>query len=116
MGAAPWEELVFRVGVYGALFLVARRTSAFLGLESLGERFVAELAALLGSAFLFAWFHLESAQRLIGSAGEPYQHGLFLWRVSAGILLGGLFRWRGFGVASWAHAVFNLGIALGIRV
>jgi len=115
MGAAPWEELLFRVGVYGGLFLAARRTSAFLGLESHGARLLAELAALLGSALLFAWFHLDSAQRLLGSSGEPYQSGLFLWRVSAGILLGALFRWRGFGVAAWAHAVFNLGIALGIQ-
>ncbi len=115
MGAAPWEELLFRVGVYGGLFLLARRTSAFLGLESHGARLLAELAALLGSAFLFAWFHLDSAQRLLGTSGEPYQGGLFLWRVSAGILLGALFRWRGFGVAAWAHAIYNLGIALGIQ-
>jgi hypothetical protein len=115
MGSAPWEELLFRVGVYGALFLAARRTSAFLGLQSHGAHFLAELAALLGSALLFAWFHLDSAQRLLGTSGEPYQGGLFLWRVSAGILLGALFRWRGFGLAAWAHAVFNLGIALGLE-
>ena len=114
MGAAPWEELLFRVGVYGALFLAARRIAAFLGLASPLARFAAELAALLGSALLFAWFHLDGAQRLLGGAGEPYHGGLFLWRVSAGILLGALFRWRGLGVAAWAHAVFNLGIALGI--
>lgn len=115
MGAAPWEELLFRVGLYGGFFLLARRTSVFLGLESRGARFLAELAALLGSALVFAWFHLDSAQRLLGTSGELYQGGLFLWRVSAGVLLGGLFRWRGFGVAAWAHGVFNLGIALGIQ-
>lgn len=115
IGAAPWEELLFRVGLYGGLFLLARRTSAFLGLESRAARVLAELAALLGSACLFAWFHLQSAQRLLGSTGESFHAGLFLWRVSAGILLGALFRWRGFGVAAWAHAVFNLGIALGLQ-
>jgi len=115
MGAAPWEELLFRVCVYGGLFLATRRTSAFLGLASRLAHALAELAALLGSALLFAWFHLESAQRHLGADGEPYHAGLFLWRLSAGILLGALFRWRGFGVAAWAHGVFNLGIALGIR-
>ena len=115
MGAAPWEELLFRVGVYGALFFAVRRTTAFLGLASPLATLAAELAALLGSALLFAWFHLDSAQHVLGSVGEPYHGGLFLWRVSAGILLGVLFRWRGLGVAAWAHGVFNLGVALGIR-
>lgn len=115
VGAAPWEELLFRVGLYGGVFLLVRRASVFLGLESRLALLGAELAALVGSALLFAWFHLDSAQRLLWTGGEPYHRGLFLWRVSAGIALGALFRLRGFGVAAWAHAVFNLGIALGIR-
>jgi len=115
MGAAPWEELLFRVGAYGALFLAARRIILFLGLATPLASGLAELGALVGSAFLFAWFHLDSAQRLLANVGEPYHGGLFLWRVTAGILLGALFRWRGFGVAAWAHGVFNLGVALGIR-
>lgn len=115
LGAAPWEELLFRVGLYGGLFWCVRRALDFLGLYARAALFTAELLALLGSALFFAWFHLESAQRLLGARGEAFHGGLFLWRLSAGILLGGLFRWRGFGVAAWAHALFNLGLALGIR-
>jgi membrane protease YdiL (CAAX protease family) len=115
VGAAPWEELLFRVGVYGGLFLLVRRSAGFLGLATPLARAGGELAALLASAVLFALFHLEPVQRLLGSPGEPFHRGVFLWRVAAGILLGALFRWRGFGVAAWAHAVFNLGLALGIR-
>lgn len=115
LGAAPWEELLFRVGLYGSVFLLVRRASTFLGLDSRLARLAAELGALLASALVFAWFHLDQAQRLIGGLGEPFHQGLFLWRVSAGLVLGALFRLRGFGVAAWAHAVFNLGIALGIR-
>jgi len=115
IGSAPWEELLFRVGAYGGLFLLTRRALAFLGLDARAAVWPAEFAALLGSALLFAAFHLASAQRLLGSAGEPFHAALFTWRVSAGILLGGLFRWRGFGAAAWAHALFNLGIALGLR-
>jgi len=114
IGAAPWEELLFRVGLYGSLFLALRQLVSFLGLRSELARFGAELGALLGSALLFAAFHLAAAQRWLGTSGEPYDPALFAWRVSAGILLGGLFRWRGFGTAAWAHAVFNLGLALGI--
>lgn len=115
VGAAPWEELLFRVGLYGVVYLLVGQVSVFLGLASRLARFGAELGALLASALLFAWFHLDSAQGLLATGGEPFHRGLFLWRVSAGILLGGLFRWRGLGVAAWAHAVFNLGIALGVR-
>ena len=79
-----------------------------------GARYVAELAALLGAALLFGGFHLDGAQRLIGHTGEPFHGGAFLWRVSAGILLGALFRWRGLGVSAWAHAVYNLALALGL--
>lgn len=111
-GAAPWEELLFRVGVYGILFLLVARSARFLGLGDAPRVLVAELSALLGSALLFAVFHLDLVQRLLGSPGEPYRPGVFLWRVSAGILLATLMRWRGLGVAAWAHAVFNLGIAL----
>jgi len=115
LGSAPWEELLFRVALYGSVFLLVRRGSAFLGLHSRLARLGAELGALLASALVFAWFHLDSAQHLLGGSGEPFHRGLFLWRVSAGLVLGALFRLRGFGVAAWAHAVFNLGIALGIR-
>jgi hypothetical protein len=115
IGAAPWEELLFRVGVYGLLFLAVRHASGFLGLETRAARFASELAALLGSALLFAAFHLDAVQRLLGFPGQPFHAGLFTWHVTAGILLGGLFRWRGFGAAAWAHALFNLGLALGIR-
>src|SRR5262249_17017194 len=111
VGAAPWEELCFRVGVYCGLFLAARHVLVFLGLELAPARWSAELCALLGSALAFAVFHLDAVQRLLGQRGEAFQSGLFLWRLSAGLLLAGLFRWRGFGVAAWAHAVFNLGIA-----
>lgn len=114
LGAAPWEELLFRVGLYAGLYLCVRRALDFLGLEARLAGLAAEFAALLGSALGFAWFHLESAQHLLGARGEPFHAGLFLWRLSAGLLLAGLFRWRGFGVAAWAHALFNLGIALGL--
>jgi len=115
LGAAPWEELLFRVGLYGSAYLGARQVASFLGLETRLARLQAEFAALLLSSLLFAAFHLSAVQGLLGRDGEPFHRGLFLWRVAAGIVLGGLFRWRGFGTASWCHAVFNLGIALGIR-
>jgi len=114
LGAAPWEELLFRVATYGMLFLLVSRAAAFLGAPPAIRAYGAEWIALLGSALAFAAFHLDAVQSSVGARGEPFRSALFLWRVAAGILLAALFRWRGLGVSAWAHAVFNLGIALGV--
>lgn len=116
VGAAPWEELLFRVGAYACAYFVARRLLEFFGLVGRPVQAAAEFAALLVSALAFSAFHLHAVQAWIGLRGERFDTGLFLWRVSAGLVLGGLFRWRGFGVAAWSHALFNLGLALGIKL
>jgi len=116
VGAAPWEELLFRVGAYACAYFVARRLLEFFGLVGRPVQAAAELAALLVSALAFSAFHLHGVQAWLGLRGERFDTGLFLWRVSAGLVLGGLFRWRGLGLAAWSHAVFNLGLALGIKL
>ena len=116
LGAAPWEELLFRVGAYGCAYFAARRLLEFFGLVGRPVQAASEFAALLLSALVFAAFHLQAVQAWVGLRGERFDTGLFLWRVSAGLLLGGLFRWRGLGVAAWSHALFNLGLALGIKL
>lgn len=112
-GGAAYEELVFRVGAYGLFFLVARRFTLALGSAPRFARVAAEAAALLLSAALFATFHLRGAVAFLGAGGEPFHAGLFVWRFMAGLLLGVLFRWRGPGVAGWAHGLFNASLVLG---
>jgi len=116
IGAAPWEEALFRVGAYACAYFVARRLLEFFGLVGRPVQAAAELFALLLSSLSFSAFHLHGVQAWLGLRGERFDTGLFLWRVSAGLLLGGLFRWRGLAVAAWSHAVFNLGLALGIKL
>lgn len=112
-GASVWEELLFRVLLYSALFLVARRTLAFFGAGELVARWSAEALACVGSALLFAAAHLDVAVAPFGLGGEAYHSGLFAWRALAGLVLGVLFRWRGAAVAAWAHGLFNVGLLLG---
>ena len=112
-GGAAWEELVFRLGAYAALFLLTVRLVHFFGVGLSEASPAGDLIGLLGSATLFAGFHLEALTRFFGVGGEPFDSGIFLWRLLAGLVLATLFRWRGLGVAAWAHAIFNLALLLG---
>jgi hypothetical protein len=117
VGSAFWEECLFRVAGFGALWFLAARVARFLGAPAPLASVAGELAGLLLSSFLFAAFHLASWMRPLGIAGglagEPFDAGTFLWRLFAGLALAGLYRWRGLGAAAWAHALFNLGLVHG---
>ena len=113
IGAAPWEELLFRVGAFGICYLLFARISLFFGCARRLAHWLGDLGALLGSSVLFAAFHLNAFQRVLGRTGEEFDGSVFLWRLLAGLLLAGLFRWRGLGTCAWTHGFFNLGLALG---
>lgn len=112
-GGAAYEEIVFRMGLQGLCFLALSRTLVFFLPYERGVRWTAELGAVVLSAFVFAAAHLAVFTQVFGPGGEPYHAGIFPWRVLAGILLAGLFRWRGPGVAAWTHALFNVALAIG---
>jgi hypothetical protein len=113
VGGAPWEELLFRVGVFGILYLLLARIGGFFGLGRRAALFLGDLGGIVGSSLAFAAFHLEAVQGALGGVGEPYDAGAFLWRLLAGLLLAGIYRWRGLGTAACAHGFFNVGLALG---
>jgi len=113
-GGAAFEEIAYRLGVLSLAYLAVRRGLSALGASEGASRRAAEVLALLFSAAVFAISHLDFVVgRLAGSGGEPFDAAIFTWRVLAGILLGILFRWRGMGVAAWAHALFNLALTIG---
>jgi len=113
-GGAAWEELVFRVGAYSALFVLARRLALGTGLAGGASRALAELAGLCGSSLAFALLHFEACSAWLGGGGLEFDPALFTWLALAGILLGLLFRLRGPGVAAWTHGLFNLALWIGI--
>ncbi len=112
-GAAAYEEVVFRVGLFSLLWLVTRRVVGWCGGSDRAARWSAECAAPVLSALLFSAFHLEVVLRPFGPGGEPFHTGLFLWRALAGFVLALVFRLRGPGVAAWIHACFNVASLLG---
>lgn len=113
LGGALWEELAFRVVAYSLLYLFVLRLLTFFGIGRAPGHLSADLFAILGSSAAFAAFHLEPFTRWLGVGGEQYDGPTFLWRLLAGVLFAGLYRWRGLGVVAWAHGLFNLAVLLG---
>ncbi len=113
MGGAAYEEVIFRLGALSVLWLLSKQFLTWLGANPGAARLGAVTVASVGSALLFAGFHLEAFTGWLGPGGEPFDAAVFTWRATAGILLAALFLWRGLGVAAWSHAFFNLALLVG---
>ncbi|MEM7517179.1 MAG: CPBP family glutamic-type intramembrane protease [Planctomycetota bacterium] len=111
-GAGAWEEILFRVLLYGLVFLFARRLFEYWGASKRTTWLGCEGAALVLSSLAFAAFHLAAFLPRGWTGGESFDSRVFLWRCSAGLVLALLFRWRGPGVAAWTHGLFNLALLL----
>lgn len=92
-GAGFHEELVFRVLLMGGL------AWALTGLT--GER-RAWMAALVVSSLVFSLAHH------VGPAGEAFSFAAFTYRTLAGAFFAIVYRVRGFAVAAWTHALYDL--------
>ena len=95
LGAGVWEETVFRLGIMTGIVLLLER---LLGLG----RWLAVTIALLVSSVLF------SAMHHIPPYGDPFAIGVFTFRVLAGAFFGLLYWFRGFAVAVYTHALYDL--------
>ncbi|PSQ88920.1 MAG: CPBP family intramembrane metalloprotease, partial [Bacteroidetes bacterium QS_4_64_154] len=100
IGAGIYEELVFRVLLVGGLALLFRAL-----MESPVQAHV--LAALLGAA-LFSGVHY------VGPLGDPFALPSFTFRFLFGLALNALFLGRGFGVAAWTHALYDVMVVTGL--
>jgi membrane protease YdiL (CAAX protease family) len=99
LGAGVYEETVFRLGILGGLVALGER---LIGLR----RWLALFIGLLVSSLLF------SAMHHIPPYGDPLRLGIFTFRVLAGICFGLLFWFRGFAVAVYTHALYDLYVLL----
>ena len=94
IGAGIYEELLFRVVLVGSLYIGIK---AFFRLDTMAY----VIAAVLG-ALVFSWIHY------VGSFGDPFTVPSFLFRFLFGLALNVLFLTRGFGVAAWTHALYDI--------
>lgn len=94
IGAGLYEELLFRVLLVGGMFIVLKRLMA--------ASQAAYLVAAVVGALLF------SAVHYIGALGDPFTLQSFTFRFIFGLVLNGLFLVRGFAVAAWTHALYDV--------
>jgi membrane protease YdiL (CAAX protease family) len=99
LGAGVYEETVFRLGILTGLTLLFDRV---IGMRP----WIGFLLALLLQAVLF------SAMHHIPPYGDPLHAGIFTFRVLAGLCFGLLFWYRGFAVAVYTHALYDLYVFL----
>lgn len=94
LGAGLYEELFFRV-ILVTLFIIVFT-------KLLGKKWAGVTAAVTLSALLF------SAVHYVGNMGDAFTMGSFIYRFLFGLILNGIYVWRGFGVAAWTHAIYDI--------
>ena len=100
IGAGLYEELVFRVLLVGGLFLGLLRFTKM-------DRTKAYIIAAVVGAIVF------SAVHHLGSFGDPFSLSVFTFRFLFGLALNGVFLLRGFAVAAWTHALYDVLVVTG---
>lgn len=95
IGAGMYEEIVFRLFLTGGLFLLADRLFRW-------SRALAALMAVTVSSLLF------SAVHYVGPLGDPFALDSFVYRFLAGAILAIIFYVRGFAVAVYTHAIYDI--------
>jgi hypothetical protein len=99
LGAGVWEETVFRLGIMTGIAVLLERVLGF-------GRWVAVALGLVASAVLF------SAMHHIPPYGDPLHVGVFVFRVLAGCFFGLIYWLRGFAIAVYTHALYDIYVLL----
>lgn len=94
IGAGIYEELLFRVILVGGLYTILKAI--------LGFRTAAYIVAAVVGALLFSGIHY------MGPLGDDFTAQSFLFRFFFGLALNVIYLVRGFGVAAWTHALYDV--------
>ncbi|APR83989.1 CAAX amino terminal protease family protein [Minicystis rosea] len=101
LGAGFYEEVCFRVGLFGVGAIILRKM--------LGTGFK-------GYAAIVCWGIVEavifSAWHYNGELGDQWDAGSFVFRAVCGLVLTGIFAFRGFAPAVWTHALYDLWVMI----
>jgi hypothetical protein len=117
MGAGFYEELAFRVILFGLgtkalLWILAHeRVHMVEGQSKVRLSFRALLLAAVWAVVCAAVF---SGIHYIGALGDPFHVGSFVFRLVLGLVLTLIFVTRGFAAAVWAHALYDVWVLVRI--
>jgi hypothetical protein len=98
LGAGVHEELLFRLLILGGLLWGGQK---LIGLPKAGA---------LALAFIVSSLLFSAAHHIIG--GEPWRLGAFVYRFLCGLFFATLFQTRGFAVAVYTHALYDVYVLL----
>ena len=95
IGAGIYEEFLFRVLLIAGL-------SGILGFVFMWDNTFKNIIAVVLSGGIFSAFHF------MGEYGDFFSMELFLIRFFAGLILGVLYMYRGFGITAYTHSIYDL--------
>ena len=95
IGAGIYEEFLFRVLLIAGL-------SSILGFVFMWDKTFKNIIAVVLSGGIFSAFHF------MGEYGDFFSMELFLIRFFAGLILGVLYMYRGFGITAYTHSIYDL--------
>lgn len=94
LGAGIYEELFFRVILVSVLLFAFQYFFA--------RKSVAYVLSMIVAAAIFSFAHY------VGALGDSFTMSSFLFRFLFGLALNAIYIWRGFGMAAWTHAIYDL--------
>ena len=95
IGAGIYEEFLFRALLIAGL-------SGILGFVFMWDKTFKNIIAVVLSGGIFSAFHF------MGEYGDFFSMELFLIRFFAGLILGVLYMYRGFGITAYTHSIYDL--------
>jgi hypothetical protein len=97
LGAGFYEEIAFRVGLFGLGALVIKGLYG----KTFNGAVLTVVWAVVAAAVFSGWHY-------VGALGDPFNLQSFVFRAVCGLVLTAIYHFRGFAPAVWTHALYDV--------